>query len=134
MWRGWSITSARPRYARSRLSPRNCGGGQLCSQGWNPRSHSELSARQPQNCASRWCDPECFRGLLYDAKTDNHARPATNRQRDWATTDGAVLDQCLFWLRCIDLDRENFAAMRTGDFCLRDKFHLRFVILPDLSK
>ena len=23
--------------------------------------------------------------------------------------------------------------MRTGDFCLRDKFHLRFVILPDLS-
>jgi Mn-dependent DtxR family transcriptional regulator len=51
-------------------------------------------------------------------KIDNRPRPTTNQQRDWATTDGAVLDQCLFWLQCIDLDPENFAAMRTGNCCI----------------
>ncbi len=39
---GMEHTSARPRCARSKRSPRNCGGGRLCSQGWNPRSHSGL--------------------------------------------------------------------------------------------
>ena len=42
-----------------------------------------------------------------------------DRQRNRATTDG-TLDQRLFWLRSIDLDRKNLAAVRTGDLALGD--------------
>lgn len=41
-------------------------------------------------------------------------------QRNGAATDGAVLDQCLFSLGSIDLERKNFSAMRTDDIGLRD--------------
>ena len=48
----------------------------------------------------------------------------TDRQRNWAATDNAILDQRLFRLRSIDLDRKNFAAVWAGDFGLRDKVHV----------
>ncbi len=47
-----------------------------------------------------------------------------NRQRNWAATDGAILDQGLFRLRSIDLDRKNFAAVWAVDFGLPDKLHV----------
>ncbi len=43
-----------------------------------------------------------------------------DRQRNRTTTDGTILDQRLFWLRSIDLDRKNLAAVRTGDLGLGD--------------
>jgi len=55
---------------------------------------------------------------------DNHSGTATNRQRNWAATDGAILNQSLFRLQGIDLDRKNFAAAWAGDFCRRDKVHV----------
>src|SRR4029077_4950723 len=97
-------------FAQSRLSPRNCGSGQPCALNWKLWWLDLAAWRYCRKCDA-----------LHSAATgkiDNRTRPTTNRQRDWATTDGAVLDQCLFWLRCIDLDRENFAAMWTGDWCI----------------
>jgi hypothetical protein len=55
---------------------------------------------------------------------DDHSGTATNRQRNWTATDGAILDQGLFRLRGIDLDQKNFAAVWAGDFGLRDKVHV----------
>jgi len=57
-------------------------------------------------------------------KLDNCSRTTTDRQRNWAATDDAILDQRLFRLRSIDLDRENFAAVWAGDLRLRDKVHV----------
>ncbi len=44
----------------------------------------------------------------------------TDGERNGAATDGAVLDQCLFCLRSIDLEWKNFSAMRTDGIGLRD--------------
>jgi len=51
-------------------------------------------------------------------KTDNRARLTTNGQIDRATTNAAIFDQGLLRFRRVDLQRENFAAMRTGDLGL----------------
>jgi hypothetical protein len=57
-------------------------------------------------------------------KIDNDAGLTTNGQIDWATANAAVFDQRLLGLRGIDLQRENLAAMRTGNFSFNDKLHL----------
>src|SRR5260370_31737260 len=63
-------------------------------------------------------------------KIDHDAGLTTNGQIDWAATNAAIFDQRLLRLRGVDLQRENFAAVRTGDFGFNDKLHLlwrRFV-------
>ena len=49
--------------------------------------------------------------LQTTVKVNNRSGTTTNRQRNWAATDGAILDQGLFQLRSIDLHRKNFAAV-----------------------
>src|ERR1700737_621898 len=56
-------------------------------------------------------------------KIDNGAGLTPNTQIDRAATNGAVFDQRLLRLRGVDLQRKNFAAMRTGDFGFDDKLH-----------
>src|SRR6266480_6446442 len=51
---------------------------------------------------------------------EDYAGMTTDGERNGAATDGAVLDQCLFCLRSIDLEWKNFSAMRTDDIGLRD--------------
>ena len=62
--------------------------------------------------------------LQTTGKLDNSSGTTTDRQRNWSATDGAILNQDLFRLRSIDLDRKHFAAVRADDFGLRDKVHL----------
>jgi hypothetical protein len=49
-------------------------------------------------------------------KIDNFAGRAPESEIDRPTTNRAVFDQRLHGLRRIDLDREHFAAVRTGNF------------------
>jgi hypothetical protein len=49
-----------------------------------------------------------FSGFAADGQVD---RPTANR---------AILDQGLFWLRGVDLERKDFAAMGTGNIYLDD--------------
>jgi len=53
-------------------------------------------------------------------KIDHDARLRPNGQIDWPATNRAIFDQRLFRLRGVDLQRENFAAMRAGDFGFDD--------------
>jgi len=62
--------------------------------------------------------------LQTTGKLDNSSGTTTDRQCNWSATDGAILNQDLFRLRSIDLDRKHFAAVRADDFGLRDKVHV----------
>jgi len=45
---------------------------------------------------------------------------------DRTAAHGAVLDQRLFGLRGVDLERENFTAMRTSDVGFNQELHVNF--------
>ena len=53
-------------------------------------------------------------------KIDHGTRLTSNGQIDWPAANAAIFDQRLFRLRGVDLQRKNFAAMRTGDFSFDD--------------
>ena len=53
-------------------------------------------------------------------KVDNDAGLTPNGQIDRAAANAAIFDQRLFGLRGVDLQRKNFAAVRTGDFSFDD--------------
>ena len=53
-------------------------------------------------------------------KIDHDAGLTPNDQIDRAAANAAIFDQRLFGLRSVDLQRKNFAAIRTGDFSFND--------------
>jgi hypothetical protein len=57
-------------------------------------------------------------------KIDHDAGPTLNTQVNRAAADAAIFDQRLLRLRGVDLQRKNFAAVRTGDFGFNDELHV----------
>jgi hypothetical protein len=58
-------------------------------------------------------------------KIDHDAGLTTNSQIDRPAANAAIFDQRLLRLRGVDLQRKNFAAVRTGDFGFNDKLHVK---------
>ena len=50
-----------------------------------------------------------------------------NRQGDGPAANAAIFGQCLLTLRRVDEERKRFTAVRTGDVCFVNQFHVRAI-------
>ena len=95
--------------------------GMDCGSGWQP-DLPPFAQRRDVRVGQRFkSDAEIAgRSSSTTDQIEDYAGITTDGHRNGAATDGAVLDQCLFSLRSIDLKRKNFSAMRTDGIGLRD--------------